>query len=146
MLVPLEYFRIRDAIDGTSNTMIVAEQSGKILNPAGVADNGDIRSAYHGGWAGFNAYGPTRYMNTYTAAETPYGGGPKALRYPINLRNGAQGAQQPYHANVPFNSFHVGGIHALLTDGSVRFVSENVDFLTLAKLSVRDDGLVLGEF
>ena len=44
------------------------------------------------------------------------------------------------------NSFHTGGIFALLADGSVRFISENIDFQNLKKLSMRDDGQPIGEF
>jgi len=40
----------------------------------------------------------------------------------------------------------VGGIHALLTDGAVRFISENIDMDTLRQLSMRADGQVIGEF
>ncbi|HAW28833.1 MAG TPA: prepilin-type cleavage/methylation domain-containing protein, partial [Planctomycetaceae bacterium] len=36
--------------------------------------------------------------------------------------------------------------HAVLTDGSVRFISENIDMETLRQLCVRDDGKVVGEY
>ena len=39
-----------------------------------------------------------------------------------------------------------GGVHGLLGDGSVRFLSENIDMLTLRRLATRDDGQPLGEF
>lgn len=45
----------------------------------------------------------------------------------------------------PF-SFHTGGCHALLGDGSVRFLSENADTQTLRRLFARADGEVVGEF
>jgi hypothetical protein len=37
-------------------------------------------------------------------------------------------------------------VHALLGDGSVRFVGENLDMTTWLRLATRDDGLTLGEF
>lgn len=43
-------------------------------------------------------------------------------------------------------SFHVGGVHILLCDGSVRFVSENVDTQTIRRLCDKADGQPLGEF
>lgn len=43
-------------------------------------------------------------------------------------------------------SLHVGGAQVSLCDGSVRFVSENVDLGTLRNLFARNDGNVLGEF
>jgi prepilin-type N-terminal cleavage/methylation domain-containing protein len=45
----------------------------------------------------------------------------------------------------PF-SLHVGGCHALLGDGSVRFISENTDTQTIRKLCSRADGETTGEF
>jgi len=48
--------------------------------------------------------------------------------------------------NNPLGSFHVGGTHALLGDGGVRFLSENIDLETLKKLATRDDGVPIGDF
>ncbi|WP_339729318.1 DUF1559 domain-containing protein [uncultured Gimesia sp.] len=39
-----------------------------------------------------------------------------------------------------------GGNHVLLGDGSVRFISKNVDPKTLKQLSIPDDGQIVGEF
>ena len=49
-------------------------------------------------------------------------------------------------ANNPLNSLHTGGVQILLTDGSVRFISENMNLETLKQMSTRDDGQVVGEF
>ena len=43
-------------------------------------------------------------------------------------------------------SRHTGGVHVLLADGSVRFVSNSVDIGIWHKLGARDDGAVIGEF
>jgi hypothetical protein len=51
-----------------------------------------------------------------------------------------------FRNNTVINSQHTGGVQVALTDGSVRFVSENVDFLTWKKLCARNDGEVVGEF
>jgi len=37
-------------------------------------------------------------------------------------------------------------VHALLADGAVRFIGDNIDMYTLTVLSVRDDGKPVGEF
>jgi len=55
MLLPNESARMRDCTDGTSNTMIVGEQSGRVGTQ-------DIRSVYYGGWSGCTFSG--RVSNT----------------------------------------------------------------------------------
>jgi hypothetical protein len=45
----------------------------------------------------------------------------------------------------PF-SYHEGGCHALMGDGTVRFISENLDKQTLRRLVSRADGEPIGEF
>ncbi len=135
LLVPNQVMRIRDVTDGTSNTMIVAEQSGSV---GGV----DRRAAYHGGWSGFTQ---TKLAPDFVSTELPFGSGTTAVRFSINTKTYSVGAGV-YHGNTIINSFHTGGTHGLLADGAVRFLSENIDFLTLRQLSVRNDGQTLGEF
>ena len=43
-------------------------------------------------------------------------------------------------------SYHVGGAQFVLGDGSVRFISENIDTSTYDWLHDKRDGMVLGEF
>lgn len=43
-------------------------------------------------------------------------------------------------------SFHVGGVHTCMADGSVRFVSENIDLATWRGMGTRAGAEVLGEF
>ncbi|MCA9064599.1 MAG: DUF1559 domain-containing protein [Planctomycetaceae bacterium] len=45
-----------------------------------------------------------------------------------------------------FNSAHTGGVHLALADGSIRFVSENIDQQTLSHLGNREDLQRTGEF
>ena len=42
-----------------------------------------------------------------------------------------------------FSSYHPGGCHFQLADGSVRFISENIDRLTLKYLTTRREGEVV---
>jgi prepilin-type N-terminal cleavage/methylation domain-containing protein/prepilin-type processing-associated H-X9-DG protein len=49
-------------------------------------------------------------------------------------------------ASRGIKSTHEGGAQIALCDGSVRFISENIDLLTLQRLGDRSDGGVLGEF
>lgn len=43
-----------------------------------------------------------------------------------------------------FGSFHVGGAHFLLADGSVHFLSQNMDTSVFRSLGIRNDALPLG--
>jgi prepilin-type processing-associated H-X9-DG protein len=49
-------------------------------------------------------------------------------------------------ANMPPSSRHTGGVHALLCDGSVRFVSENIDRVLWRAVGSRAGGETVGEF
>jgi len=41
-------------------------------------------------------------------------------------------------------SFHTGGIHVVMGDGSVHFVSDYTDINVLRQLAARDDGFPVG--
>ncbi|QDU50026.1 DUF1559 domain-containing protein [Gimesia panareensis] len=43
-------------------------------------------------------------------------------------------------------SSHTGGIHVLMADGAVRFISENINYSTRVNLARISDGNILGEF
>jgi len=43
-------------------------------------------------------------------------------------------------------SLHVGGVHALLCDGSARFMNQNLDGATMAALTAAGDGYVFGDY
>ena len=45
-----------------------------------------------------------------------------------------------------FKSGHKGGAHFLMGDGTVRFVSQNIDYKTYQNLGGREDGKTLGNF
>jgi len=63
-----------------------------------------------------------------------------AAKYREGSANGHSMMQEGY------SSWHDGGGHILLCDGSVRFLSENADLLTQEKLGSRKDGNVIGDF
>lgn len=52
----------------------------------------------------------------------------------------------PTKATMPASSRHTGGVNLTLCDGSVRFVSENVDLASWRAVGSRSGGEVAGEF
>lgn len=44
------------------------------------------------------------------------------------------------------SSWHTGGVQICLADGSVKFISDNIDNGTWVKIGARNDGQVIGEF
>jgi prepilin-type N-terminal cleavage/methylation domain-containing protein len=106
---------VRDVTDGTSNTLMVGERCW--------AYKGRVIGA--GNALGFSAATDAPGSNIRTAGLAAW-----AIGYDgINALNPAA----LIHARRAFNSNHVGGAQFLLADGSVRFISENIDY---AKLSV----------
>lgn len=140
-------YKMRDITDGTSNTIAVGERTTFCAS---------------GAWCG---------------NRNPRGGGPQGADYtlgrtsiPINLKD-----NRNHWCTEGFDSAHTGGAQFLLCDGSVHFLSENIDYnlhrnatdrlrdgngpnrtgwtSTLnaslgvyQKLGNRDDGEVIGEF
>ncbi len=69
------------------------------------------------------------------------------IQYGINnMATGLTWATQPYHSSIPLSSRHVGGVHALRGDGSVIFLSENINFITLLRLAHKSDNQTLGDY
>src|SRR5262249_23229893 len=126
----------------TSNVIVASEQG---LPQTG---GGDVRSCL---WDGAAWHGATTTDVPTTASAGQFGGGQWSLnmttvRYGINVRTtGLPGASAGYNANVPLTSRHTGGVHATKGDGSVIFLSENIEFVTLLRLAVISDENTVGE-
>ncbi len=122
---------MKDCTDGTSNTMMIGEDSGLIANV-------DRRKNLSGGWGGMRPVG--------TSGGDGYGGGGiVTIRYSPNPKTAPAFTGAGFN-NGPLTSFHVGGVHTLLADGSVRFISDNLSLDTLLALGAINDGIVVGEF
>jgi prepilin-type N-terminal cleavage/methylation domain-containing protein/prepilin-type processing-associated H-X9-DG protein len=158
MLVQNRGMKLSACTDGTSNVLAVGEQSGRVGSGTGAAV--DRRARYRGGWAGAamdgGPYGGTPVgphtgplvewcptgsgaYNIYTTAITVVG-----VRN--NSRTAPGFASATYSSNTILNSFHPGGINALLADGAVRFVPDAIDFPNFQALCVRDDGTPTADF
>lgn len=120
--------------DGSSNTLLASEQSDFQWNPVN-GQKVDRRSSGHAGSTWACGQGTGSWSQNVTT-----------LRYPIAGGFGMAGNLNPYEVNIPFFSTHPGGVMASLADGSVRFISENIDFSTLTALADRGDGAVVREY
>ena len=117
-------FDIASITDGTSNTVAVFEH---MHWRAGNGANFDYRHSNYGGW-----------ISPLGAVHN--------LRNPINNMNPTWLQAANDLRCEPPSSYHTGGIQVTLADGSVRFISENIDHGVRYKIAVRNDGLVAGDF
>jgi len=136
-LLPNLTVRFADITDGTSNTVMVAEQSAPIIDLNGTRRR-DIRSNYYGGWSAFTS----GVVPSSTMTGNPWGSGTTSIRYQINLNSAPVGADATWDANTILTSEHPGGIMSARADGSVDFISETIDMLQLKRLGARNDGQV----
>ena len=138
-LVPNNTDDLVVALDGTSKTICIGEQSGRVL--IGTNKQYWSSTSRHGILIGTNRSNQNwnGYNNTRTFGLT-------AVRYNINEEGpftdncGQHGVCNNGATNVPLNSMHPGGTHAMNLDGSVIFLSENLELDTLGKLCIKDDG------
>ncbi len=133
----------RDITDGTSNTLLVGERAWKYGSVMGGAATA----------VGFSA--SVDFQNSVAAVK---GGMLGALGIAYNGINWT--ATNADHQPRGFSSVHVGGAQFVMCDGSVRFISENIDYTatnpdtnlslwvtsTFARLTARNDGQVIGDF
>lgn len=155
------------ATDGLSNTMILGEQSGRIIRSdninysyiiasqgAAVTGTNDVT-----GWLiGTREAGAIPFPDPTCGTQGNNGGCDNDHRYfnvtTVRYRIGQApfadqifgGMSSAMGANNPLVSFHTGGVMVGMGDGSVQFVSASIELETLKKLATRDDGQALGEF
>ena len=117
--------------DGTSNTIMMAEQAGrpdyylaKVKQPTNV---GLTNPKFWGGWASYQSVTGQGWND----ATPPGAGGVHAMNW-----SNSQGVY----------SFHTGGAMFGMCDGSVRFLSESISLRTMVALWTRDDADLPGEF
>lgn len=124
--------RIRDITDGTSNTIAMGE-----IRP----QCGDHS---RNGWFHFNSMwvattAPINYPIACVREEPLNGVAWNAMPESCNHWRNWQTSQG-------FKSRHIGGAQFVLCDGSAKFISENIDYVTYQRLGDRRDGQPVGEF
>jgi len=153
------YNKLAMTTDGLSNSICIIEDAsrpagivgaytaGALVASAGLTQAGVVPA----GMPGTSNSAPNRWADPDIGSGVS---GPPANRGAIINNNKTPNggpAACPWTTNncgpndEPFSQ-HVGGCHALLGDGSVRFLSENLDTQTIRRLLARADGDVVGEF
>ena len=150
VLIPGQAVTMSQLTDGTTNTIVVGEISdyAELVNPiTGARENVRVDSGSPNGWgAGTVDKGTPPSLEFSSPVLLPVFN-LTTVRYPIGTRDASlPGMLFQADPNSPLLSAHSGGAQCLLGDGSVRFLSENMDLTTLKNLSVRNDGNTIGEF
>jgi len=161
--------KFRDVTDGLSNTIAIAESAGrpfvyikgaKKLTGGNALVDTDSSSANtdrlnSGGWS-------RPASDIIIFGETPSATGVLGGSLAMNATNGHNIRGQSYgsagisatilglpiatHGTGSPYSFHTGGAHFTMGDGSVRFISENIDFRSFIGLCTPAGSEVLSEF
>jgi prepilin-type N-terminal cleavage/methylation domain-containing protein len=136
--------KFSDVTDGLSNTIAVVESAGRPTNWRKGKQFGSLPGTRvnGGGWC-------RPASDLLYAGQKPDGSGVFGTT-PMNATNGyvvsatypdptfgTQSTGQPY-------SFHIGGVHAAMGDGSVKFISESINFSTFVAAFTRGNGEVVG--
>jgi prepilin-type N-terminal cleavage/methylation domain-containing protein/prepilin-type processing-associated H-X9-DG protein len=151
VMIPNGQLRMTMITDGTSNTMLVSEHGGFIMD--NTLKQQDWRPTQPWGW----------YLGVKNAGippNFPAGGdnrspGLTTIRYQINFTPAGGWANDIPNtgvgvgtytvdctgANTPLNSTHPGGVNVLYCDGTVRFLTNDTALNVLAAMATRDDGV-----
>jgi hypothetical protein len=128
--------------DGTSNTWMVAEQSGHVKDPA----NAPVPGAY-GALTSQGPHGWAMGTDSNTSGNGSRVFNCTAVRYQINQTGivsngttGSTGVNQNAGANIPISANHTGGANVLSGDGTVRFFTNSTPLATISALCTRDGG------
>ncbi|HET6422052.1 MAG TPA: DUF1559 domain-containing protein [Planctomycetaceae bacterium] len=126
--------RLRDVTDGTTNTVMIGES---YLDPTFLKDGQEmdywiIGAPQLGNWV------PGGIQGT----EHTEGLGSTGPRMNSRLDATANGVIM----EIAFGSWHTGGAHFCLADGSVKFLSENIDIVLYRGLGSRGGGEVISDF
>jgi prepilin-type N-terminal cleavage/methylation domain-containing protein len=129
--------KMRDFTDGTTNTIVIGEAWGGSrhktsgsFGPWGLCGTHTCCHLYtpSGSSTVLDATTVAAYVNDFRI-NAAYGGNAQKLQYAWGYGSG-----------------HTGGCQVVMGDGSVKFISENVDALTFWRLTYIHDGAVIGEF
>lgn len=147
MLYHLSKVKLTMATDGTSNTLLVGEQSDHLRGANstillggtfGGASQIAVTCAGPDGWI----QGCQRSIpNSSTNSDRIYNCA--TIRYAINQQGmtlGAGGCHDNVGNNIPLSSMHSGGCNLLFADGTVKFWPNSTSLQILSWAACRNDG------
>jgi hypothetical protein len=148
LLFPISSTTFRDVTDGTSNTLAAGEIAfefggwarGAINSRSGSGggSGGGGGGSGGGGSGGGGGQGFARGVLRWWKAS------PACARAGMNIPQTS--CSNSAERRFQFSSPHPGGCHFALSDGSARFVSENLTVRVFRALVTRDGGEVVGQF
>ncbi|WP_417391837.1 DUF1559 domain-containing protein [Gimesia sp.] len=132
--------RMKTITDGTTNTIFVVERTTE--NDGSTSTNcGGSPCSWSGGlWIGPRLSGSTVAWHPGVSSLDVGNSGGGSTTYNIN------GSSATWGSAWIASSSHEGGIHIVLGDGSVRFLSENINLGTYLALVTPNKKEIIGEF
>lgn len=121
VLFGLSSVRARDVSDGLSQTLVIGESTG---NPTATTG---LRAPTYSGYNVLDTRSGINGTTTYPGWK-----GPGSFTWGLRTTG--------------FSSYHTGGAHFALGDGSVRFLSQNINLGTLNALASRSGGDIIGDY
>ncbi|QDU62197.1 hypothetical protein Pan216_30640 [Planctomycetes bacterium Pan216] len=124
--------RLGEIIDGTSKTMLLFEMAGKPEHwklSKRQPEPTNAQFYQHGPWAGNNGVGVYNWSRDGSTS-----GCDECTSY-INIDN----TYSPY-------SFHTGVVNIMMTDGSVKNLSDSIDHVLFANIAKKADGNIVENF
>lgn len=165
---PNSRFTTADFVDGTTNTLALADVKAFTPYIRNTADPGPIPPfdpAFAQGMTGQLKLGPVVNDNTghtewcdgrvhHSGFTTcfgpntfvPYSYNGRVYDIDFNSRQEGNSATQPTYAAITSRSYHEGLVHVAMMDGSVRSISENVDLFVWQALGTRNGQEVVTDF
>ncbi|HWL08675.1 MAG TPA: DUF1559 domain-containing protein [Planctomicrobium sp.] len=120
--------RFRDCTDGISNTFLIGEQL-PVYNSLMLYFNSHLTAAT-------TNVPPNQHLSDTSRCKPLFTAGSD------NNASGYRG----FEACAGFKSHHAGGVQILFADGSVHFISQNIDYRTYQFLGNKADGNAIGSY